>query len=61
MTPTPFYTDDLLAWLTAGWLDDDPVRSVRGDDDVRWSDAADDSDDDDYPFWTPMHLRREVA
>ena len=61
MTPTPFYTDEFVAWLTAGWLrDDDPVRTIRGDDDVRWSDARDDGDDD-YPFWTPMHLRREVA
>lgn len=58
---TPFYHDDLMRWLTSGWMrDDNPVRAIRGDDDIPWSDAADE-DDDDYPFWTPRHLRREVA
>lgn len=60
IAPTSFYSDDVLAWLTAGWLgDDDPFVTVRGDNDVRWSDACDDGDDD-YPFETPRHLRREV-
>lgn len=44
-----------------GTKDDDPFVSIHGDEAREWRDSVSPLDDDDYPFETPRHLRREAA